>query len=110
MNRLEELFISIFIISILIILNLGYAFTNPYKAVGEYDILYIYSSIQRRMLGDEVNVYSMDEEEIYVVVVANGSIIYEYGDPELVSSDPIILPIFVDGILGEMRCWLGERG
>ena len=109
MNRLEELLFSTLIITLLIVINIGFAFTSVEQVDRRLSQLEIYMEVQDAFLsGRQPRLEAVD---VYVSVVLNDTKVYEYGDPSLGVGGPIArYPIIVNGSMGELYCWVVEGG
>ena len=109
MNRLEELLFSTLIISILIVLNIAFAFTDNGIADKQISPLEIYLEIQDAYLDGRRP--QPGARDIYIVITLNNTVVYEYGDPNIRAGGyPVRYPIILNGSMGELYCWVVEGG
>jgi|Deesub1362A_J573_1020465.scaffolds.fasta_scaffold00008_197 hypothetical protein len=109
MNRLEELLFSILIISVLTAINIGFAFTGVMPVDGQWPPLEIYIEVQDAFLKGRRP--ELGAGGVYVSVVINNTVAYEYGDPGSRAGDYLArYPIIVNGSIGELYCCVVEGG
>ncbi len=107
MNRLEELLFSTLIISILIAINIGFAFTGVEMVDGHLSPLEIYIEVQDAFLNGRHP--ELEAGDVYVMVLLNDTIVYEYGGPAPGTKSYLArYPILVNESIGELYCWVVE--
>jgi hypothetical protein len=107
MNKYEEVMLSIIILLLLILVNVKLLLSSS-PPVSSQDVLGIYLSIQESYLVGDLSNYNLDYSNVYILVLLDGRIVFEYGDNSIVDGEAdLIMPIYLNGSIGEFRCWMG---
>jgi hypothetical protein len=109
LNRYEETILSILIIMLVIAFSFGHLlYTDGRRNVRGGRLIEIYSRVQSSLLNGSID--EVELRDAYVMVVLNGTVLYEFGDSDIISSERYVFPLFINGSLGEMVCWVREGG